>query len=101
MICPDSLPKFELETELYESLKESVKKWIKTNYEPAKTVEIGIYGLKHQFQKELGYITHGTLTVWLDEWGFVVNPWYLNSEGTYNHGVYAKKTKEGKRSKRK
>ncbi len=101
MIDSFSLPKFKSEVKQYESFKESVKTWIKTNYEPAKTVEIGIYGLKHQFQKEVGYVTHGTLTIWLDKWGFRVEPWYRNSEGTYNHGVYAKKTKEGRKRRKK
>jgi hypothetical protein len=86
---------FQEEAIEFESFKKKVKQWIVARYEPAKTARIGVYHLKHLFEEDIGYVTHGALTVWLDEWGYRVHEFSANKnvEGTYNHCVYLKKKK--------
>ncbi len=99
MINPASLRAFESEAEQYEPIKNDVKEWIENNYEPAKTKQISIYQFKHKFEREVGYVTHGALTVWLTEWGYEVAPSVKNLEGTYNHVVYAKQRRRFMKTK--
>lgn len=89
-IAPGCLDIFCEEASQFESIKPQVKEWINTRYESAKTKQVSIYRLKHFFEREIGYITHGALTLWLQEWGYRVVPMNRNLEGTYNHCVYLK-----------
>lgn len=80
-----------------EGYKEQVEKWIDHNYEPSVKATASCYTLKHFFQREIGYVTHGALTLWLDEWGFRVEPDRKNSEGTYNYKVWIKARRGARR----
>lgn len=91
-IEPSCIDAFQQESIEYAHLKPLVKEWIDKNCELAKTKQFGVYRVKHWFQKDCGYVTHGVLTIWLDEWGYRVKPHNSkNCEGTYNHDVCLKR----------